>query len=120
MMTSQPAPVAIFAADQFRRHAATADTGNGCARHRFDFATDRGDFGNMRRAWIARRIGGVEAIDIRQQHQAIRFHHGGDTRGQPVIVAVADFGGGDRVVLVDDGQRCPATAKCFNVARALR
>ena len=32
----------------------------------------------------------------------IGARHGGDARGQPVVVAVADFGGRDRVVLVDD------------------
>ena len=54
---------------------------------------------------VERRRGGVEAVDVGQQHQQVAAHHGGDARRQPVIVAVADFRGGDRVVLVDDGHR---------------
>ena len=48
------------------------------------------------------RIGGVEAVDVGQQHQLVGLHHLGDPGGQPVVVAEADFGGRDGVVLVDD------------------
>ena len=51
------------------------------------------------------RIRGVKAVDIRQQHEAVRARHLRHARGQPVVVAVADLGGGDRVVLVDDRHR---------------
>ncbi len=50
---------------------------------------------------VAPRVGGVEAVDVGEQDQLIGLHHLGDARGQAVIVAEADFGGGDRVVLVD-------------------
>ena len=46
---------------------------------------------------------GIEAVNIRKQHQAIGRHHGGDACRQPVIVAVADFGRCHRVILIDDG-----------------
>ena len=54
---------------------------------------------------ILARIGGVEPVDIGQQHQHVGARHLGDARGQPVVVAKADLGGGDRVVLVDDRHR---------------
>ena len=44
----------------------------------------------------------VEAVDVGQQHQAVGAHHAGDAGGEAVVVAVADLGGGHRVVLVDD------------------
>ena len=43
--------------------------------------------------------------DVRQQQQAIRAGHLRDPRRQSIVVAVADLGGGHRVVLVDDRQR---------------
>ena len=44
---------------------------------------------------------GVEAVDVGEQDQEIGAHHGGDAGGKAVVVAVADLGGGDGVVLVD-------------------
>ena len=49
----------------------------------------------------------VEPVDVGQQHQQIGAHHGGDARGQPVVVAVADFARGRRVVLVDHRHAAP-------------
>ena len=49
----------------------------------------------------------VESVDVGEQHEQVRARHGGDARGQPVVVAVADFVGGDRVVLVDHGHCAP-------------
>ena len=50
---------------------------------------------------LRRRV--VEPGDIGQQNQQIGARHGRDARGEAVIVAVADFAGRDRIVLVDDG-----------------
>ena len=50
-----------------------------------------------------RRI--VEAGDVGEQDQQVGARHGGDPRGEPVVVAVADLAGGDGVVLVDDRDR---------------
>ena len=57
-------------------------------------------------------IGGIKPIDIRQQHQPVGAHHGGDARAQPVIVAELDLGGGDRVVLVDHRHRAQTRPAC--------
>ena len=84
-------------------HAAAAEMARGAAGHRLDLGGDGGDHG---RGGVApgslRWRGGVEPVDIRQQHQAVRLDHGGDAGRQPVVVAVADLGGGDGIVLVDD------------------
>ena len=51
-------------------------------------------------------VGGVQAVDVAQQHQQIRMDAAGDDGGQRVIVADGgDLVGGNGVVLVDDGQR---------------
>ena len=60
---------------------------------------------------------GVEPVDVGEQHQAVGAHHGGDARRQAVVVAVADLGGRDRVVLVDDGQRAERQQRLDGVAR---
>ena len=62
---------------------------------------------------------GVEPVDVGEQHQQVGAHHGGDARGEPVVVAVADLGGRDRVVLVDD-RDAPSLSSVAMVARALR
>jgi hypothetical protein len=67
---------------------------------------------------------GVEPVDVRQQHQQIGAGHGGDARGEAVVVAVADFVGGDRVVLVDDRHGAPLQQArdglaCVEIAAAL-
>jgi hypothetical protein len=43
----------------------------------------------------------VKPVDVGKQHQQIGAHHRGDAGGEPVIVAIADFAGRDRVVLID-------------------
>ena len=51
-------------------------------------------------------VGGVQAVDVAQQHQQIGMDAAGDDGGQRVIVADGgDLVGGNGVVLVDDGQR---------------
>ena len=44
---------------------------------------------------------------IGEQNKEVRAGHGGDARGKAIVVAVADFVGGDGVVLVNDGHRAP-------------
>ncbi len=55
----------------------------------------------MARRRIASGRGGVEPVDVGEQHQQIGARHGGDAGGEPVVVAIANLGGGDGVVLVD-------------------
>ena len=45
--------------------------------------------------------GAVEPVNVGQQDQQIGARHGGDAGGETIIVAIADFGRRDRVVLVD-------------------
>ena len=66
---------------------------------------------------VAARVGGVEAVDVGQQHQLVGLHHLGDARGQPVVVAEADFGGGDGVVLVDHRDAAEAEQRAQRGAR---
>ena len=57
-----------------------------------------------------------QAIDIRQQNHptgASRLRHAGC---EPVIVAKADFFGGDAVIFIDDGNR-PCTQKAVERGR---
>lgn len=57
----------------------------------------------MLSAGILRGRGGVEPVDIGEEHQQVGAGHGRDPRRKPIIVAVTNLGGGDGVVLVDDG-----------------
>ena len=50
---------------------------------------------------IAPRIGGVQAVDVGQQHKLVGLHHLGDARGETIVVTEADLGGRHGVVLVD-------------------
>ncbi len=52
---------------------------------------------------IAAWIGGVEAVHVGQQNQQVGPGQLRRAGGQAVVVAVADFLGGDGVVLVDHG-----------------
>ena len=45
---------------------------------------------------------GVEPVDVGEQHEQIGADHGGDARGEAVVVAIADLARRHRVVLVDD------------------
>ena len=54
------------------------------------------------------RVGGVKPVDVRQQDNCVSPCRLSDTRRQPVIIAKADFGGSDAVILVHhrhDAQR---------------
>ena len=89
------------------RHAAARKLRSGRAGHRFDRG---GDALHHRNELGPRILGGrrlVEAVDVGQEHQQVGARHRGDTGGQPVVVAVADLVGGDRVVLVDHRHRAP-------------
>ena len=89
--------------DQLGAHPARGIAGRRVAPHGHDLVGDALHHRQMRRGRVLARVGGVEPVDIRQQDQRIGAGHLGDAGGQPVVVAEADLGGGDRVVLVDDG-----------------
>ena len=79
----------------------------------------RSTTGMCRAAGIGCGRRGVEPVDVGEQHQQVGADHGGDARGEPVVVAVADLAGGDGVVLVDDGHGAQLE-QLPSVARALR
>ena len=57
--------------------------------------------GDMFGAGAVGRIGGIEAINVGEDHAGVGADHLGDPRGEAVIVAKANFFGSDRVVFVD-------------------
>ncbi len=59
----------------------------------------------MLRGGIAARIGGIETVDVGEQHQRVGADHLRDARRQTVVVAEADLGRRDRIVLVDHRHR---------------
>jgi hypothetical protein len=58
----------------------------------------------MRGVRVAAWVGRVEAVNVGQEDQQVCPHHLGNAGGEAVIVAIADFFGGHRVVLVDHRQ----------------
>ena len=73
-----------------------------CAGHGLDLGRDRADLFDELRHRVLVRIGAKQPFDVGQQDQAVGARHLRDARGQPVVVAVADFRRGNGVVLVDD------------------
>ncbi len=88
---------------QLGGHAPRAHSGLGVgpAGHGLDLVGQVGHHRHVAGGGVLPRIGGVETVDVRQQHQQVGADHLGHAGGQAVVVAVADFLGGDRVVLVD-------------------
>ncbi len=90
-----------FARLDLGAHAPARKLGGRPARHCLDLRRDTRNDRDQPRIGIALRRCGVEPVNIGEQHEAIRRHQRGDARGQPVIIAIADFGGRHRVILVD-------------------
>ena len=88
-------------------HAAARVIGRGVAGHRFDLGGDARHQRNVPGVGVGGRRRVVEAVDVGQQHQQVGARHRGDAGGEAVVVAVADLGGGDGVVLVDDRHAAP-------------
>ena len=105
MTMCAPAAVAIRAASILVRMPPRDSSDAAAARHRLDLRRHALDNGKEPRVGVVGRRGVVEAGDVGQQDQQVRARHGGDARGEPVVVAIADLAGGDRVVLVDDRNR---------------
>ncbi len=103
--------------DELGSHAAGGIAGRRLAAHRHDLVGDALNYRNVRCGGVAARVGGVQAIDVRQQHQGVCADHLRHARGQAVVVAEADLGGGDGVVLVDDGDAAEAQQRRDGGAR---
>ena len=58
-----------------------------------------------RRSGSSAGVGGVEAVEVGEQHEHGGGDDVGDERGEAVVVAVAELVAGDGVVLVDDRHR---------------
>ena len=86
-------------------HAARAHVAARAARHGFDGGSDFEYAGDEVRIGIVGGIGGIQAIDVGQQNQALRAHHLRYARRQPVVVPVADFRRRHGVVLIDHRHR---------------
>ena len=78
-----------------------------------------GNDGKVAGGRVALGVGGVEAVDVGEEEELVGLDHLGDPGGEAVIVAEADLGGGDAVILVDDGDAAEAE-QVVRVARALR
>ncbi len=90
---------------QLGSHAAGpyARFGIGSCAHGQDLGRQPFDDGQVARVRITARVGSVKAVHIRQQDQQIGLCQLGGAGGQTVIVAVADFFGGDGVILIHHG-----------------
>ena len=89
---------------QFGNHApgallAAADPGQSPKR-----IVQGGHGGNQHGGGILAGVGGIQAVDIRQQHQQRRPHAFGHNGSQGVVVADDNLLGGHGVVFIDDGQ----------------
>ena len=98
-------------------HPAGRIAGRRLATHRLDLRRDRRHHRDVLGGRIAARVGGVEAVDVGQQHKLIRLDHLRHARGEPVVVAEADFRSRDRVVLVDDRDAAEAEQRVERRAR---
>ena len=98
-------------------HAARTHLAADPARHRLDCGGDLEHPGNEFGVRVLVGIGGVQAVDVRQQHQTIGAHHLRHARGQPVVVAVADLGGRHGVVFVDHRHRAQRQQRVQRAAR---
>src|SRR3984885_13523043 len=87
--------------DQLRLHAAGGITGRWLATHCLDLRRYGGNDRYVHRSVIAPRIGGVQAVDVGQQHKLVGLHHLRDARGETIVVTEADLGSRHGVVLVD-------------------
>jgi hypothetical protein len=66
---------------------------------------------------IERRVGRVEPVGVRQQHEPLGAQQHGDLRGEEVVVAEGDLVGGGGVVLVDDRDGAPLEQAPQRLAR---
>ena len=100
--TSMPAPVAIRAASTLvvMPPVPTPDGPGGSDGDRGEVLLRPHDRDQARPVAAGRAV--VEAVDVGEQDQQVGVDEVGDQRGEPVVVAEADLGGGDGVVLVDD------------------
>ena len=76
-----------------------------------------GDLAHELRTAVRPRVGGVQALLVREEDQEVGAQHDGHLRGQHVVVAEADLVGGRGVVLVDHRNDVPREQPAQGVAR---
>ncbi len=86
-------------------HAASRKLGRRAARDRLDGGRNTFDDGRELRMRVAVAAGPIKSFNVGEQDQEIRARHRRHPRRQAIVVAVADFAGRNRVVLVDDRDR---------------
>jgi hypothetical protein len=89
--------------EDFGEHAAAPDVAARAAGHFFQLGVAGARLAHQRRGGFLARVGGVEAGLVGHDDEGVGFDQVGDQRAQGVVVAKADFFGGDGVVFVDDG-----------------
>ena len=85
-----------------RGHAPRAHRGGRAARHGLDVGCHGHDPVDEAGLGIAIRVRGEQALDIREQHQAVGGGHLCHPGSQTVIVPITDLGRGYGVILIDD------------------
>src|SRR6516164_2645124 len=91
--------------DELCHHPARAVARRRFPGHRLDLGPDLAHRRDVPGVRVFTRVGSVEPVDVGQQHQQIGARHLRDAGCEPIIVAKADLGSRDRVVLVDNGYR---------------
>ncbi len=69
------------------------------------------------RIGVVARVGGVEPVDVGQQHEQVGARQDRHLRRQEVVVAEGDLIGGGGVVLVDDRHHPPVEQLAQGLAR---
>ena len=72
------------------------------AGHVPELALELGDLVDVARGLVEARVRGIEAVDVGQEHEAVRADHLRDARREPVVVTVAQLLSRNGVVLVHD------------------
>jgi hypothetical protein len=87
---------------ELRAHSAGAVARARTAGHVEHLARELGDLFDVARVLIAPRIGRIQPVDVRQQHQALCADHLRHARRETIVVAVPQLLRRDGIVLVDD------------------
>src|SRR5260221_10617978 len=88
---------------QLGHHATRAVARQGMPRHRFDLRRQLAYFRDKAGSHVPAWVGGIEPVNVGEQHQRVGAYHLGDPRSEAVVVTETNLRSCHRVVLVDDG-----------------
>ena len=97
-------------------HTAGAARGAGTAGDGPDMFIDQGHLGDQAGAGVAAGVGAVEAGNIGEDEQRVGVDEAGDEGGEIIVVADADLGSDDGIVLVDNRHNVALQAEGERVA----